>query len=453
MTATRRLSIVQVSTCDAGGGAERIAADLHRLACEHGMRSTLAVGHRFAQDSDAVLIPNDANRSTWARAVLELVPPLPAFHTATSPAGVVLRRTLKTIAEPRRAWRRSRGFEDFEYPGTVHIPDLGTDLADVVHLHNLHGGYFDLRQLPIISAKVPTVITPHDTWLAAGHCAYSLDCDRWLTGCGSCPRPWVLPAIPRDKSAENWNLKRDIYRRSRIHVAAPSRWVLGQLERSIFADAIASSRVIPNGVDLSVFRPGDQVASRARLGLPADATILVFSSASETNPYKDMATIVEALPSIVAGSSGRDVLLVALGNHKAQVSSLDARVLAIPYLRNPADVAEYLRAADLCIHMACAENHPLAVIEALACGTPVIASDVGGVGEIIMDGVSGALVPSADADALAATVSALIADDTRRATMATAAAADAAARFDLCRMATEYFDLYATIAHDKEALT
>lgn len=446
MSAPDSLSVVQVATSDIGGGAERVASDLHRMLRRRGIHSTLAVGFRFDAAGDATLIPNDANRSAWARVVLRRVPPIRDFNVPLSPASLLARRGLKTLAEPRRAWMRARGFEDFDYPGTAAIPDIAGHRADVVHLHNLHGGYFDLRQLPALSSAVPTVLTPHDTWVTAGHCAYTLDCDRWLAGCGSCPRLSVPPAVPRDRTAENWQRKREIFRRSRVHVAAPSRWVLDRLERSVFADAIASARVIPNGVDQDVFHPGDRGTARTAVGLSAEPLVVMYTTASEDNPYKDFGTIRAALPEIAKRVHDRPLVVVALGTESLAESLPGAVVVSVPYVRSPEHVARYLQAADLYLHMAHGENHPLAILEAQSCGIPVIASDVGGISETLADGITGVLVPAGDGAALASAASGLLTDDARRLTMGAAAANHARGRFGLERMADAYISLYREVA-------
>ncbi len=446
MTLDKTSSIVQVSSMDLGGGAERIASDLHRSCLKRGLSSHLAVGQRFDASGDALLIPNDENRSPWARALLGLQPPLPGPHAAPSASARAARIALKVLAEPVRSWRRARGFEDFDYPGTSTIPNIAGARADIVHLHNLHGGYFDLRCLPLITRTSPTVFTAHDTWVTSGHCAYSLDCERWRTGCGECPYLYTTPAVPRDETARNWKLKQDIYRRSSIHLVGPSRWVLDQIESSMFSEAIASSTLIPNGVDQTVFHPASRSEARLELGLPQEPLVLLFSVASESNPYKDFATIREALPGIVALADGREILLVALGRYPSDLPDPGARILSIPYLSEPAQVARYLQAADLCIHMAHAENHPLAILEAQSCGVPVIASDVGGIPEALTPGETGLLVPAADPRALAQAAALLLTDDSRRESMSLAAAQSAALKFGLDRMVDDYVSLYESIA-------
>ena len=446
MSGARALRVTQVSASDIGGGAERVAADLHRGCLERGIESLLAVGFRFDGIPNSLEIPNDAERSRWARTVLRLEPGLHEAHERLSGRQVFIRRALKSLAEPGRARRRALGYEDFEYPGTKRLLDLGGAQSQVTHLHNLHGGYFDLRCLPWLTHQVPAVVTLHDTWLMAGHCAYTLECERWLVGCGECPHLDTPPAVPRDKTVENRALKRDILRRSQLHVVGPSRWVLDRAAESILADAIVDARLIPNGVDQTVFAPAEKRAARLDLGLPAEPLLLIFSAAAANNPYKDPATLSAALPEIARRVAPREVLLLLLGARADDSPVPGARVVSVPFLDDSRDVARYLQAADLAVHTVHAENQPLAILEAQSCGLPVVASNVGGIPETLVDGQTGLLVPADDPGELAEAVSGLLLDDRRRESMGRAARAQALGRFGLDRMVDDYVRLYQELA-------
>ena len=145
-----------------------------------------------------------------------------------------------------------------------------------MHMHNLHGGYFDLRELPYLTHRVPTVITLHDAWMLTGHCAHWFDCDRWRTGCGECPHLDTHPALLRDKSAFNWRRKRGIYERSDLRLATPAQWLADRIGESMLGVPTEEIRVIPQGIDLAVFRPGDRSLARRELGLDDDLFVALF---------------------------------------------------------------------------------------------------------------------------------------------------------------------------------
>ncbi len=429
---SRDTRILQVAPSDIGGGAERVAADLHRAYRERGLSAWLAVG----------------TKRTSAPGVIELSPRRTGRATAL---GRVRTRAGRAFADPRYLPDRLRGLEDLSFPATRGLLGLPPEPVDVLHLHNLHGGYFDLRELPRLSHAVPTLLTLHDTWLTAGHCAYTVGCERWRSGCGSCPDLGRPIALERDTTAANWRRKRDIFRRSRLFVAGPSRWVLGEAADSILAEGTVEAFHVPNGVDTSVFFAGDGSTEREALGIARDALVLMFSAqGADTNPFKDLATIRRALPRIARQLGDRPLVLLAVGAAEGSVTDAGRTVL-VPYSPDPAVVACHLRAADVYVHMAHGENYPLAVLEAQACGTPVVASAVGGIPETLVPGETGMLVPEGDDAALAETIAALADDPDRLRAMGAAAARHAAEHHALGTMAEAYLALYERIRGSRAA--
>src|SRR5439155_2426833 len=240
---------------------------------------------------DVFVMPNDRYRKAaanfWIRAGNRLNPLIGKARGAGR-----VRELVQRIGEPARLRDVLAGREDFAYPASSHLLELTPQPPDIVHCHNLHGEMFDLRELPSLSQRTAVVLTLHDAWLLSGHCAHSFDCDRWKTGCGQCPDLTIPPAVWRDATGFNWQRKKRIYSKSRLYVATPCRWLMHKVEQSILAPAIAAARVIPNGVDLTSFRPDDKAAARAAPGLPPDApSLLVVAKRPKRNIWKDYATL------------------------------------------------------------------------------------------------------------------------------------------------------------------
>ncbi len=456
MNAPSPLRILLVGTLESGGGAAAIASGLHRGYQARGHVSWRAVGQKVSDDPGVFMIPDDDRPlfRTLGYTALQTNLRRKAGRNPGKGWGLV-RRTLRQLTHPRVWLQEQRGIEDFEFPGSHHVLDLLPGTPDVVHCHNLHGGYFDLRALPELSRRVPMLVTLHDAWMLSGHCAHSIGCEKWKAGCGACPDLRLYPAIRRDGTAENWDRKRDIYARSRLHVATPSQWLADRVQQSILAAAVTDLRVIPNGVDLSIFHPADRMTVRHDLGLPPDAFVILLTAGSHYSVWKDRRTLDKAMTAIVERGAGSRIVFVALEDPGGQAFSNAPNVRYAGYQSDPATLAKYHQAADVYVHAARADTFPTAVLEALACGTPVVATRVGGIPEQIIttdaerlkagecaSTSTGALVAPSDPLELAEAVLALMTHAHIRIAMGDRAARDARQRFDETRVVDDHLRWY-----------
>jgi glycosyltransferase involved in cell wall biosynthesis len=459
----RALRVLFVSTRDVGGGAENSAWNLFDTYRKRGLKSRLAVGTKRTDDPHVLIVPNETQRSSWARFWIRASNGLELVRKQL-PRLSQLQSLCHCIGEPRRWLERKRGYEDFNYPGAWKLLELA-ESPDIVHCYNLHEQYFDLRVLPWLTQKKPVILDLRDAWLLSGHCAHSFGCDRWKTGCGQCPDLTLYPSISRDGTAYNWQRKREIFARSRFYVAAPSRWLMQKVHESMLAPAIIESRVIPTGIDLSIFHRSDKRQIRSQLQIPQNAKVLLFAAIGvRRNIWKDFATMREAVRMCSERFHERESLLfIALGEDSPPEQIGEARIRFVPHVNNPSDVAAYYQAADLYLHAATADTFPRAVLEALACGTPVVATTVGGIPEQIRnlecagsnnaDGATGILVRPADAHEMAHAIERLLSNDVLRQMLSENATRDVRKRFDLAKQADRYLHWYREILQSHNAET
>jgi glycosyltransferase involved in cell wall biosynthesis len=400
------MRILQINTLDQTGGAEKVALGLHRayLALGHDVR--LLVKSKRTATPQVVETDPYQNASPWSPACRKLERLVRRFPKFRGQGRLV--NTLRLIARPQRWLDYRQGLEDFNYPDSHFILADHGWRPDIIQLHNLHGEYFDLRALPPLSHRVPVVWTLHDAWALTGHCAHfaGIGCERWRCGCGACPDLSLHPPLRRDNTARNWERKRGIYQSSRVSVATPSRWLMDLVEGSILRHW--QRKVIPNGVDLNLFRPGDRRLARKTLGLPLDAFICLSIGADGASPnsYKDFPTVAQAAKFVLKQHQSTDLLFIYIGGNTGE--SAEPRIKHGGYIKDENLLATYYQAANVLVHGAKVESSPLVILEAMASGLPTIASDVGGIPELIKEGETGFLVPPGDSATMSERISILI---------------------------------------------
>ena len=436
------MKILVLSTYDQAGGAEKVAFDLCRSYRQHGHEVRLYVRYKRTQEPFVLEVDPYTQTTPWAplsRWLESRVRARPKFRGQYRMVDA-----LRRLALPRR-WQHSwQGVEDFNYPYSWHLAKAVDGWQpDLIQAHNLHGDYFDLCALPHLSRQLPIVWTLHDTWAITGHCGYFMDCGRWRTGCGACPDLVRPPAVQRDRTAANWQRKREIYRQSRLAVSTPSRWLMNYVEKSMLHPW--QTRVIPNGVNLDIYHPGDRAQERALLGLPRDAFVIVFNafSGAAANPYKDFQTVRTAVQHLKTKDAGGSWVLICIGG-QAQPQD-DPSIRYTGYLSDPQEVARYYRSANVLLHAANAESFGLIVTEAMACGIAVVATGVGGIPEQIVNGETGFVTPRGDSEAMAQQVLWLLCHPEERQRMGEAAAVHARQSFDLKTQAATFLAWFAEL--------
>lgn len=456
------MKILQVSATDFGGGAAKVAWDLHKAYQNLGHSSSLAVGKKKTNDSAVFQIPNEEVQNFWEKLNFSAAAQTKKLIGSIRGAGLVT-NFFNAAARYRNMLDYWKGSELFDYPGTNKLLLLTSQKPDLVHCHNLHSKYFDLRLLPDISQNMPTMLTLHDTWLLSGHCAYAKTCDRWRIGCGSCPDLSLYPAVRRDNTAQNWQLKKDLYARSNLYVVTPCKWLMNKVEASMLQPGVRLQRVIHNGVDTEFFRPGDKAAVRDKLGLDQVAFIVFFVANSvRNNIWKDYATLKKAMEVLSVQRPDAKVQLICFGDDSPTEYAGHISINFVPHTDDLNKLVLYYQAADVYVHATKADTFPTVILEALACGLPVIATAVDGVSEqiksllrvekledfmeppIVADQTyaTGVLVGRGDSDGIARWIKVLLNNRTLLTQLGVNARVDAIDRFNFRRQVQEYLFFY-----------
>jgi glycosyltransferase involved in cell wall biosynthesis len=419
--------IVQVST-QQDGGAGRAARRLH-----DGLRQ---IGH------DSIFFVRD---------LTERADGVVAFDSRAN----VFRRGVRSARRRRieadfAVYRKNRsdGQEVFGDDRSELRADVRLHLpaSDIVNLHWVTGfiDYSDfLSQVP---PRVPVVWTLHDMNPFTGGCHYDRNCGKFVDACGSCPE--LGSKDEADLSRRIWQRKSRTVRKippGRLQIVADSNWLASKAkESSLFGGFPVEA--IHYSLDVGTFAPRDRAAARLVLGLPANAKIILFVADHPNIRRKGFATLAEALTGLPAQG---DLLLLSMGRDEPEVSKRFSH-LHLGYVTQERFQSIIYSAADIFVIPSLQEAFGQTALESMACGTPVVGSDAGGIPEIVRDGVTGLLFPVGDARSLAAAMVKLLEDDKARAMIGKECRRVAVEEYSLEIQAKRYANLYRKVLRGNE---
>lgn len=268
----------------------------------------------------------------------------------------------------------------------VDIANCGEDVtrtrefreAGVIHLHWVSQGFISLDTLEkIVNSGKRIVWTMHDQWPMTGVCHYSDGCDKFRSECRECPL--MAGDDGKELAREVFERKRGLYAKGNITFVACSRWLASMARQSALgrdADIVA----IPNPIDTETFKPQDKAAAREALGLPKDKTLILFGCQKVTDKRKGLDYLAKALEAL----DGVGVVLV--GGHADATKALlpqNVEVTSIGQVGDTEVMARLYAAVDTFVTPSLQDNLPNTIMEAMACGTPCVGFNVGGIPEMI----------------------------------------------------------------------
>ncbi|WP_273208822.1 glycosyltransferase family 4 protein [Runella zeae] len=350
------MKVVHVSTYHRFGGAAIAALRLHHALRLEGVDSALLV-----QDSDR-----------------------PESHVAAVADGFLSKKIAfgRFVAE-----RLYFSLKEKNKSLLFHFSPLwtGTDIsthpliqaADIIHLHWINFGFLSLRSLEkLFSLGKPVVWTMHDMSTFTGGCHYSRECQHYLTHCGHCP--YLKHPSATDLSYRVFEKKSQLFQRANLTLVSPSEW-LADLARHAASTRHLPAYAIPNSIDTQTFKPKN---TKGELGLAHHKKWILFAGVNTQDPRKGFAYFKAATHLLADRVHEWGVVVFGKTSPEA-LNDLGLEVKSLGSL--PAhEVVKVYQAADVMVVPSLEDNYPNTVIEAMACGTPVVGFDTGGIPEQIL---------------------------------------------------------------------
>ena len=281
---------------------------------------------------------------------------------------------------------------------------------DIIHLHWVAR----MMSLETVSRfNRPLVWTMHDSWPFTGGCYLPCDCTRYRETCGRCPV--LVSDQATDLSNRIWQRKRKAWCNLHLTLIAPSNWMATcARSSSLFCDS--PIEIIPNGVNTTLFTPGDQRLAREKLSLPQDKKLILFGAkggASDRN--KGYHLLTEALHCLASRTPHRDTteLLIFGSTDQNQPQHPHFKTHHMGWQRDESNLALLYTAADVFVLPSLHESLGFTVMEAMACGTPVVSFNQGGVPDLVDHLHNGSLAPAYDPVELARGIAWTVEDHSR----------------------------------------
>ena len=404
-----------ISSSDINGGAARAAYRLHRGLQSINVSSQMLVQNKESDDYTVI-----APASKLSKGIGKLKPTLDALPLQLYP-------------------QRDRSVYSVQY-----LPDqLAAKVAqinpDVINLHWINFGYLQIETLA--KFKKPIIWTLHDMWAFTGGCHYNGDCMNYVNSCGACPQ--LHSNTEKDLSRWVWRRKSKAWQDLNLTIVTPSHWLADCARKSSLFQNLRVE-VIANGLDAQVYKPIDQAIARNLLNLSLDKKLVLFGAMNSTrNKRKGFHLLEPALQKLSEDEKLENVELVILdASRPSEVPNLGFPIHYLGRLNDDIALALLYSAADVFLAPSVQDNLPNTVMESLACGTPCVAFDIGGMSDMIQHQQNGYLAKPFDVNDLAKGITWVLEDEERLKKLGSNSRDKVEQKFTLEIQAKNYLSVY-----------
>ena len=423
-----------MSTYDIQGGAAMAAYRLHRGLREIGEDCRMLVRHKASADDTVLRV-------------------FPKGKMEANDEDFFLSTVIQNHYIDTQRTDISNTVFTLPYPGYDVASSSVVQEADVINLHWVAGYQSPVTLQRLFQMGKPVVWTLHDQWAFTGGCHYAAGCTRYRKDCVSCPQlsddPFDLPAsILQDNLA--------FFAPVNLTIVTPSRWLAACVKESALFKTFRVE-VIPYSLDTEFFSPSSKEEAKKSLGLPPDAVTLLFGvidAAEKRKGFQELLTAIRhgmEIPEFKTGVEEGRLKIFCFGHPDPALNHAGLPVISLGYLDSLGKIKNAYCAADLFILPSLEDNLPNTILEALSCGTPVVAFATGGIPDLVTDGFNGRLVPIGDSHELSRAILSLVSRPEELKTLGGNGRTLMVKEYSLPVQARRYNDLYRELCVKHEA--
>jgi len=413
------MKVLIVNTSDIQGGAARAAYRLHNSLLTHNINSQILVQNKSSDNFKVITLTSKKEK------ILNKLRP----HIDSIPIRFYKKKT-KTLFSS--SWF---GFSSI-------VDSINRENPDIVHLHWICGGMIKIEDIARI--KAPIVWSLHDMWAFTGGCHYDEECEGYKESCGNCK---VLGS-----EKEN-DLSRKVFKRKQktfeskkeITIVELSNW-LNECSKSSTLLKDKKHINLPNPIDTNIFKPFDKEKARELWSLPKNKKLVLFGAIGATSdPRKGFKELSDAMEKLDKNS---DIEFVVFGSSKPlNAPNFGFKTHYLGSLADDVSLVTLYSAVDVMIVPSLQENLSNAIMESLACGTPVVGFDIGGNSDMIEHKINGYLAKAFESEDLACGIEWVLYDSNYD-ELCVNAREKVMREFDSVVVAKKYIELYKDILND-----
>lgn len=343
-----------------------------------------------------------------------------------------------------RAWKAAKMLAGPLYGGSLLSTGklegiIRREKPDVVHLHCLNGDFINIYRLIrfLKTNKIPTLLTLHAEFMYTANCGYALDCEKWRTGCGRCPRARSeMREMLLDWTGVSWKRMKQSFDGfdDLLAVASVSPWLEDRAKQSPILKDKKHCTVL-NGIDTDSVFHYTKSDLRERMGLENQKVVL-YVTASFSRPIKGGRYALEMARRL------QDCTFVIIGNEDA-IKDQPSNVLSLGRINDQKELARYYSMADVLLLTSQKETFCMPVAESLCCGTPVVGFEAGAPEQIALPEYS-RFTAFGNTDLLEAALRDMLRQDWDKQTISD----EAVRKYSLRQMSLRYLELYRGLLHE-----
>lgn len=277
--------------------------------------------------------------------------------------------------------------------------------ADVVHYHLVHNYILSLFDLEEMFELKPSVWTLHDPWVFTGHCIHPMGCNKWKTGCYSCPHLDTVFTMEEDKAFQMWNVKKDLYPKYDVDIVVASKFMLDFVKESPLMSKFERVHLIPFGIKIDQFHSVTSMRDiRASLKIPENHFVIAFRA--DRSKFKGLNLIKEMLDKLAP--SVPVTILTAGENGLLNRFRTKYKVIELGWVTDDEMMAKFYSACDVFLMPSKAEAFGMMAIEAMASSKAVIVCEGTALPDVTFAPECGIVVAQDDAEQLCTAVTELM---------------------------------------------